>query len=247
MTRSIRGYRWAPVLLAGTAAATTLLMSGCGAGQIAETAAKASSIPGVNADLNTADGSYKIRNLLVAYKDPKPYPAGGNAPLSVAIFNETNKEVTVKVTSDGARSVVVASPGSTPTPTQPPATSTPSAAGSVSPSHSITRQPSERATESQSPRPTGSPQPIPSATVTPSGAPTSIRIPANGFVVLNPSGGSFLQLEGLNAALRPGQAVNLVFDFDGKQIVTTAPVSVPLSPAPVASPVNKDAEGGHGG
>jgi hypothetical protein len=234
------------VLLAGSAAAATLLMSGCGAGQIAETAVKASAIPGVNADLNTAGGVYQIRNLLITYKDTKPYPAGANAPLSVAIFNETAKEVTVKVTTDGARSVVLASSGATPTPSQPPATSTPSVGPSQTPSNTL--QPSEGATESQSPRATGSPQPVPSTSVqAPSGAPATFRIPAASFVVLNPSVGSFLQLEGLNTALRAGQTVNLTFDFDGKQLTVPAPVSVPLSPAPVAPPVNKDAEGNHGG
>ena len=242
MTRSIGGYRRAAVLLAGATAAT-LLVSGCGAGQIAETANKASAIPGVNVDLEVTDGSYKIRNLLVAYKDTNPYPAGGNAALSVAIFNDTAKEVTVKVTSDSARSVVIA--GATPTPAQPPATPTPSAPGSVSPTAATT--PAEGATESQSPRPTGSPQPVPSVAVPPSDGPATLKIPAHGFVILGPSGGSFLQLEGLRAALRTGQTVNLVFDFDGKQIATTASVSVPLSPAPVAPPVNKDARGGHSG
>ena len=242
MKRSIRGRRRATVLLAG-AAATALLVSGCGAGQIAETANKASAIPGVNVDLNAADGSYKIRNLLVAYKDTNPYPAGGNAPLSVVIFNDTSKEVTVKVTSDDARSVVVA--GATPTPAQPPATPTSSAPASVSPTNGTT--PSGGATESQSPRPTGSPQPVPSAAGPPSAGPATLRIPANGFVVLGPSGGSFLQLEGLHAPLRAGQTVNLVFEFDGEQISTTAPVSVPLSPAPVAPPAHEGVQGGHAG
>jgi hypothetical protein len=246
VTRSIMRSCRAGVLLVGAAAAATLLLSGCSAGQIAQTAAKASAIPGVNADLNTADGTYQIRNLLITYKDTKPYPVGANAPLSVAIFNVTGKEVTVKVTTDGARSVVLARSGATPTPTQPAATSTPSVGPSPTPSNTL--QPSEGATESQSPRATGSPQPVPSATVqAPSGAPATFRIPANSFIVLNPSVGNFLQLEGLNAALRTGQKVNLVFDFDGKQLTAGAPVSPPLSPAPVASPVNKDAQGGHGG
>ena len=238
MTRSIGGHRRVAVLLAG-AAATALLVSGCGAGQIAETAMKASAIPGVNVDLDAANGSYKIRNLRVVYKDTNPYPAGANVPLSVAIFNDTGKEVTVKVTSEDARSVIVA--GATPAATQPPATSTASAPESASPTTGTT--PSEGATESQSPRPTGSPQPVPSAAVPPSADPASIRIPANGYVILDPSDGSFLQLEGLTAPLRAGQTVNLVFDFDGQQITTTAPVAVPLSPAPVAPPVYKSDHG----
>ncbi|MFD0823806.1 hypothetical protein ACFQ0D_37020, partial [Micromonospora zhanjiangensis] len=104
MTRSIRGPRRAA--LAGAAAtAATLLLSGCGAGQIAHTAEMAPTVPGANAQ--TTDGNYKIRNLLLAYPGEKGYPAGGNAPVEVGIYNDSHSPVTVKVTVAGARSVVL--------------------------------------------------------------------------------------------------------------------------------------------
>lgn len=55
--------------------------------------------------------------------------------------------------------------------------------------------------------------------------------------MLSPTSGSFLQLAGLHEALRPGQSVELVFDFGGQQIQTPAPVAIPLTAAPPATPI----------
>lgn len=243
MTRSIRAHRRATLLLAGLGAAGSMLLSGCGAGQIAETAAKASSIPGVNAEVKAAGGSYLIRNLAVAYRDPKGYAAGSNAPVEVAIFNETDKPVTVRITSDGARAVVLT--GATAAPAPSAATPTPSGSeGSASPGSII--GPTEEPTVTRSPRPTGSPEPLPTPSVPPAG-PANIEIPARSFVLLNRTGGRFLQLEGLNEQLAPGQSVDLTFDFNGQRFSTPVPVTVPLSPAPVGSPVVEEGGAGHGG
>ena len=74
MTRSIRGSRRAALLLSGIAAATSLLASGCGAGQVAETALKEPSVQGVN--LTTPNGGYAVRGLLVTYPGTEGYRAG---------------------------------------------------------------------------------------------------------------------------------------------------------------------------
>lgn len=79
MTRSIRRPRRAALLLGGAATAAALLLSGCGTGQIAETAAMRPTVSGVNTE--TADNAFKLRNLAVVYKDTKGYPAGSDAPL----------------------------------------------------------------------------------------------------------------------------------------------------------------------
>lgn len=217
MTRSIRGSRRVAVLLAGTAA-TVLLAAGCGAGQIAETAVKVPGVPGLNAELRLADGgSYKIRNLLVSYPGVAGYPAGGDATVTVAIFNETDKPVTVTVASDGARSVVLAGAAAA-TPAAP-TTSAPASPG---------------ATESAQPAPSPTEQP-------PAGEPARIEIPARGFATLD-VGTRQLRLIGLNEALKTGQSVNLVFDFNGQKLTAQAPVAVPLTPLPPAPPVT---EGDH--
>ena len=225
MTRSIRVPRRAGVLLAAAAAGTTLLMSGCGAGQIAETAAMRPTSVGANAQ--SADNTFKIRSLSVDYLNTEGYPAGGDAPLNVVIYNDSGAAVTVRVSTESARSVVLAG-GSAATPT-------PAGTTSASPS------PSERSSAS----PSGSAGPTPTAAA-PAGAPAEIKIPSAGFVVLNKGAGSWLQLIGLTAPLRPGESVQLRFDFNGTPIDTPAPVAVPQTPAPPATPVVGD-EGGHEG
>lgn len=239
VTRSIRAPRRAALLLAAVGAAGTLLVSGCGAGQIAETAAKASSVPGVNAEVDAEGGSYKIRNLVVGYRDPKGYPAGSNAPLEMVLFNDTDQPVTVTFSTDSARSLVLAGGSALPTPGGPGAS--PSGAPSV--------DPTDQPTATRTPRPTGSVQPLPTASAeAPAGASPRIEIPPRSFAMLNRTGGRFLQLEGLTEELRPGQSVTLQFDFGGQRFSTEVPVMVPLSPAPVASPaVEGEGEAGHGG
>ncbi|MBO4210063.1 hypothetical protein [Micromonospora echinofusca] len=228
MTRSIRGSRRAAVLLAGLATATSLLVAGCGSGQVAETAAKEPSIGGVN--VQTPDNAFKIRNANVAYPSTEGYPAGGTAPLTLALYNDSPRAVTVTVTSDSARTVSLggaAAPAATASAT---ASATPETTGS--PSATAGATPSAPGTESPAATPT------PEATPAAPAAPATIELPAGGYVLLNPEAGSFLQLVGLNQALRPGQAVNVTFDFgQGVTLATSIPVAVPLTPVPPASPV----------
>lgn len=234
MTRSIRRPRRAALLLGGAATATALLLSGCGTGQIAETAAMVPTVSGVN--IQTADNLFGLRNLAVRYLDPEGYPTGGDAPLEVTIFNDSLKPVTVTVTSPSARAVVLGG-ALAPTP-RPSASASASASATPAPTSSPSGSPSVGAT--------GSPEPTASApTPPPVEQPASILIPAGEYVVLNKTSGSFLQLAGLNAALPPGQSVQLVFDFNGQQVKTPVPVAIPLTPPPSATAVVGGE--GHGG
>ncbi|WDZ85675.1 hypothetical protein [Micromonospora cathayae] len=251
MTRSIRGSRRAAVLLAGTAA-VGLLVSGCGAGQIAETALKQPSVQGVNT--GTPDGKYLVRGLVVDFPGGEGYPSGGNAPLSVVLYNDTPQAVRVTVSTDSAQAVVLAGAGASPS-----ATPGESVSPSESASPSVPASPSETASPSApaSPSETASPAPTDTASpsapaspspteTTPAGAPPVVEIPPYGYAQLNQQGGRFLQLVGLTEELRPGQQVNLVFDFGGKQVSTPAPVGVPLSPQAPPSPII-ERHGGEGG
>jgi hypothetical protein len=232
VTRSIRRPRRAALLLGGTATAIALLLSGCGTGQIAETAAMRPTVSGVNPQ--TADGFFKLRNLAVVYRDTKGYPAGTDAPLEVSIYNDSLKPVTVTVTASTSAQAVVLGGALAPVPQPSGSAASPSGSASATPSSSASGSPSAGAT--------GSPTPSASATAQPS---ASIRIPAGEFVVLTPTSGSFLQLNGLKAALSPGQSVQVVFDFGGQQLTTTVPVAIPLTPAPTVTPVVGGE--GHGG
>jgi hypothetical protein len=236
VTRSIRGSRRAAVL-AGTAAAASLLMSGCGAGQIAETAAMKPTVSGVNAQ--TADNAFKIRNVSVAYLSTSGYTAGSDAPVEGAIYNDSGSPVTVKVTTDSARAVILVS-GSAGAirPTR-----SPSASASPAPTGTASSPESDR-TEAAPASPGASPSATPQG---PAGAAASMQISAGGFVILSRAAGTYLQLVGLNADLPPGHEVNLIFTFDGTELRTSVPVALPLTPGPAATPIVQTGGGAHGG
>ncbi|MEV0606607.1 hypothetical protein AB0I61_09585 [Polymorphospora rubra] len=240
MTRSISGTRHRAALLGGVALATALLVSGCGAGQIAETAAKAPSVSGVNVD--SPAGSVLIRNLHVVYQGPEGYPAGGEAPLVMSLYNQSDEPVMVRITAtpaagpDNQSTLVSGSsvvftdlttpavpPASPSAPVSPTAPASPTATGTASPS---------------APAASASPT-TPPATAT---RPAVIEIPALGSFVISGTGDELLQVEGLNAALTPGKSVTLTFEFSNGEppLVTTAPTGVPLSPAPRATSVTGD-------
>lgn len=247
MTRSIRVSRRAAMLLAGMATATSLLASGCGAGQIAETSLKEPSIQGVN--VQTAGNEYKIRGLVVDHPGPDGYPAGATAPLTAVIYNDTREPVTLTITTDSARDVVLAGAAVAES-GAPGGARLPSAPGSVSPTPSEATSPT--ATPSAGESPPGAASPTPSATTsTPVGAPARIEIPAFGYAQLNKEAGNYLLLVGLNESLLTGESINLTFDFgNGQRLTAAAPVAVPLSPGPLAPEViqGEDREDeGHGG
>lgn len=237
MRRSIRDFRWASALpAAGVAAVTGLLLSGCGAGQIAETANKVPSVQGVNAE--TAKGEYAIRGLLVAFPGLDGYEAGDNAVLNVVVYNDSESPVTVTVTSQDARDVVIIDADR--------------AAGiAVAPTAIPSAIPSPQGTVS--PRPDASPTGRPSPT--PPTRPAQVQIPPLGHVQLNTEAEQVLQLVGLNESLRPGQNAFVTFDFGkGHTITAPAPVAVPLSPAAPPTQIiereggyESQTEDGHGG
>jgi copper(I)-binding protein len=92
---------------------------GCGAGQTAATSQKLPTVPGVNAEA----GGVAVRNATVAFQSGG-YPAGGDAPVELALLNTTREPVRlVQLTSEAAGSVTLASavrvgaPAGEPTPT----------------------------------------------------------------------------------------------------------------------------------
>ncbi|GAA2193073.1 hypothetical protein [Micromonospora lupini] len=258
MTRSIRGSRRAALLLSGIAAATSLLASGCGAGQIAETALKEPSVQGVN--LTTPNGAYSVRGLLVTYPGTEGYRAGQDAPLNAVIYNDSKSTVTVTVTTQGAREVVISDGSASPTPSaseSASATPSTSASGSATPSAPESRSASPSATPSE----TGSSSATPSApesarasgSASPAapGQPARIELAPLSYLQLNSEATTQLRLVGLTEALRSGQNVVVTFDFgNGNTVTGQAPIAVPLTPAAPASPIIEREggyEGGEGG
>ncbi|MFI5926183.1 hypothetical protein ACIA3K_09350 [Micromonospora sp. NPDC051543] len=250
MTRSINRSRRAALLLSGIAAATSLLASGCGAGQIAETALKEPSVQGVN--LTTPNGAYSVRGLLVTYPGTEGYRAGQDAPLNAVIYNDSKSPVTVTVTTQSAREVLISGGSASPAPSaSESASATPS--GSASPSAgesgsaSPSANPSETGSSSATPSAPESARASGSASPAAPGQPARIELGPLSYLQLNSEATSQLRLVGLTEALRSGQNVVVTFDFgNGNTVTGPAPIAVPLTPAAPASPII-EREGGYEG
>ncbi|MET8088812.1 hypothetical protein [Micromonospora sp. NPDC005220] len=239
MTRSIRGSRRAALLLSGIAAAG-LLASGCGAGQIAETALKEPSIQGVS--LTTSNGSFSVRGLLVDYPGTEGYRAGQDAGLGAVIYNDSKETVTVTVTTESAREVVISGGSASPSPS---ASESPSNSTSGSPTPSVT--PSETGSSSATPSAPESARASGSASPAAPGQPARIELAPLSYIQFNSQATTQLRLIGLTEALRSGQNVVVTFDFgNGNTVTGQAPVAVPLTPAAPPSPII-EREGGHEG
>ncbi|MFV2087678.1 hypothetical protein [Micromonospora sp. LOL_021] len=216
MTPSTRGHRRVAVLFAGAAVASGLLLSGCGTGQLAETATKATAINGVN--LESPDGAVSVRDLSVPYPGVEGYPAGGSAPVEVGLFNNTNDPVTVRVSAApvtdedwatvvGAETVVIGGSEQTGPPPSP-----------------------EPGTDEV-------PQPDP-------GRDAIVQLPANGWALFSTDDTEPLRVTGLADRLAAGYSVNLAFEFStgGAPLVVAAPVDMPLTPAPREPAEHDEAE-----
>ncbi|MER7419353.1 hypothetical protein ABT346_21660 [Micromonospora peucetia] len=251
MTRSIRGSRRAALLLSGMAAATGLLLSGCGTGQVSETANKEPSVQGVN--LSARNGEYTVRGLLLDFPGVEGYKAGANAVLNAVIYNDSADPVTVTVTTESAREVVITGVGATASPS-----ASPSGPASESPSPTPTGSESPSPGTSESPAGSASPgapesPSAPESPAAPAGEPARIEIPALSYVRLNTESDRVLQLIGLNESLRSGQTVVVTFDFgNGVTVTSPVPVAVPLTPAAPPSKIVErlggyegEEEGGH--
>jgi hypothetical protein len=229
-------------LVAGVATVAAIALTGCSAGQVAETALKRPSNSGLNAD--TADGSVAIRNLAVVYNGSAGYPAGGNAPLEVALFNQTTTPIVVTVTTRPAANAgpeagivsgtMVGLVGDASA--EPAQSATPEPSGSRPPATPDTEtpdnvEPSSGAPEVPSNEPTA-PSEEPSSGA-PAAQPARITIPAVGYQSFLPGDDQQLMIMGLTDRLLPGTAVNLVFEFsNGAPALTVpAPMNIPLSPA----------------
>jgi hypothetical protein len=208
------------VLVAGAAA--LLALSGCGAGQQAQTAKQQSAIAGVNGNAGPAL-SVALRNGLIPFNNTQGYSAGGTAPISVSIFNNglsTIKLVDVSPADpkDATDVVLIGGPAqAAPIPSPSPSpTGTPAASGSPSPS--------------------GSASPSPSASKAPAGQTSfSIEIGSGDYVVLTPDNGTYLQIVGLQRAFTSGDRLPVKFTFDDG---TTSTLVLPVGPATNAVPRN---------
>jgi hypothetical protein len=243
-----RNRVWSIAALTVGALASVSVLSACGAGQITATANMVSAIQGVNAtatvssdDPNWDGATVGVRNVQVD-NNGVGYPAGGTAPLTVYIVNNTPAPLTlvgVTATFDtpgtgvSGTATVVLTGG--PQPSAPPVLAPSPAA---TPSGSAKPGASASATESPSPVVT-TPPPVGNATINV----TVPQAPAP-LTQLTRANGTYLQLDKLSAPMSPGAIVHLVFTFklgDDKGPLTLgdnpaqpvdAPFGPPTSPAP---------------
>jgi copper(I)-binding protein len=250
--------------LSAAALGGALLLSGCGSGQISQTAGMQPAVPGANSTVApTADNSIQLRNVTLAYPGVDGYRQGANAPLLLHIFNTGQQPVTlVRVQTDAASAVTLSggpvpsghaspSPGGTAAPreTVSPFASpseTPSVSPSESPSGSPTSSPSGSPTSSPSGSPTETPSASPSESLpaSPGGRPVNVTVPVAGFVALSSGAGATLQLEGLTRAIRAGESATITFVFsNGAQYTLDVPVGLPSVPAPRGSAAAEEGGG----
>jgi copper(I)-binding protein len=214
---------------------TALLISGCGAGQISQTADIQPAVPGANSTVAPgADNAIQLRNVTLAYPGLEGYRQGATAPLLLHIFNTGQKTVTlVQVTTDAAATVSMRGSAAPATSASPSESPSPSESAPASPSTSVS--PSESASGSPaSPSASGSP----TESASPGGRPVNVTVPVGGYVTLSPTSGPTLQLEGLTRSLGAGESVTIRFVFDnGAEYTLDVPVGLPTAPAPRGSAV----------
>ncbi len=230
--------------------AGAMLLTGCGAGQDAQTASKEPSVPGVSADLK----GIAVRNVQIAYPDreTRTYPRGGDAPLEVRIFNSsTETDALVRVSSEIAEEVVLVG-----SPTE---AICPQASVSV-PAARPTLQPT-RPRPGASPSGTAEPTPEPPTTQGPEApagnAEFAVEL-APGTCALLTGEPYRLELSGLRQELAPGDVVPVTFSFrEAGEVTLQVPFGLPTdgpehSPEnihPVEPPVvggGDKGDGGHG-
>ena len=218
-----RNSHWLrPVMLA---AGLMLMGTGCGAGQLAQSAHAVPAIDGASGQV----GSIALRNIGIAYPDGGRYDQGSSAPLEFAIVNGgTAADALIEIRTEAADRVVLNASGN--------------AAGSSSASGPAdTAGPSGSATPTGSTRPGGMANPhssgasassSPGETASPSAAESAtanspIAVPAGGYVAISASGPS-ATLEQLTASLTATQPVAVTFVFQQAGSVT---VTIPVRAA----------------
>lgn len=246
MTRSIgRRHRIGMLAALGVAVAAISLVSGCSAGQIAETALIVPAVPGGSATVkfNTPanpNAAVLIANGLVV-ASANGYKAGTDAPLQLRIINQTPGVITVTpgtvtlqapTARAGASEAVIgtlawvssAVPVVAPSPSTPPASAPPSVSPSGSPSNSASGAPSSSPSESPAPPPA------------PALKDLKIQPGAAGLLILTPAAAQFLAITNLTQPLKPGDIVNVTLTFtDASGQSKSGTVAMPIAPPATAA------------
>lgn len=228
-TRKRRGSlrRLGAALVASAAAAA--LLTGCAAGQVAQTVDQ---YPVVDGAAGNA-GQLLIRNAGIAPPSGiNGYAKGGTATLQLVVVNGTNKDDQLVSASSPVAGGVVLSAAGLPEGISA-ATSSESASVSLSPSSTVTGTPAAKGSASGAR--TSASRSAPAASGAGTGTPIEVRadqVVQVGFSVVGPN----IVLTGLNSALLPSQTVPMTFRFaSGASLSLALPVK--LSSASPSRPV----------
>jgi len=236
--------RHAAVLVAAAAGAATLL-SGCSAGQIAETARKVPSVPGVNAEV----GDIAIRNAVIAFPEDEVWKPGSEVPLEMRIVNTGEQpDALVGATSDVASRVELRAGDDAPTASASPSAAPDRCAGAdtmASAAPSASASPSESA--SVSPSVSATPSASTAPTEPPTLAPLNIEVKPGCLVILDEHTRK-LVLVGITPTegIRAGDLVTVKLTFErAGSVELVLPVEPPATPLPRKSEEHpEEAEGG---
>jgi hypothetical protein len=222
----------------------TAVLAACSAGQLAATSLVVPAVPGAEQAVpvgtpppGTVQETIGIANGTVDYPGVAGYKAGADAPLSIWIFNNTTKDITLTGVASalgevrlatGTHSGAVSPCLSSAVPIQanpstgaPTAGVEPSAGASAgvsapgptgTPSTKSSAKPTGSAAASVSASPSVSPSPSPSPTQVGS-ADISVPIKSFGCVVLTKSAAQYLVISDLSGPLGSGMTVPMTFTF----------------------------------
>jgi copper(I)-binding protein len=257
VTRSHR--RLAAPAVAGALAVATGLLAACSAGQLAATSLVVPAVAGGQASVQAGSRTETIgiANATLDYPGTKGYAKGDSAAVTLWIFNNTTKDITLIGASSDAGRVLVSTGNhsgavspclASARPIQPnPSTGAPTAgvlpsAGAsagvspAGPTNTPSSRPSARptasGTPSAAPSASASASPSPSPSATPAGS-AEIKVPIKAFgcVALNRDSAQFLQITQLAKGVGSGNTVNMSFTFSqaGGATYSVAPFAVPVN------------------
>ncbi|MFD0557672.1 hypothetical protein FB566_2958 [Stackebrandtia endophytica] len=215
--------------LLGAAVAAIFALSACSAGQVTQTDNKVPAIPGTDADIvNSAEKiRIQLRDMLIVYPGVDGYTADAEAPLSIRIFNSGEvadrlidvQAVNPETEVSYADSVALVDESA---PEEPATSPTPDA------DEGQQEQPGE-GEEGQQEQPGQEEQPDEEVPAEEPGF-TALDLPVNGYLLLAPGEGSFLQMIGLAEPLKSGSVIQLTFVFEvAGSITVDIPMALPTS------------------
>lgn len=224
------GARRRMVSVAALAAGAALMLSGCSAGQISQTATQVAAVNGNHADID----QISLRNVHIVFPaagTEYTNAKGGKAIIALSVINngETVTEELTSISTD-LGTVKITPPAGDPTfriaPQQTIVAATAPTAGTTAKSDEHGATPSGTAEPTTTAAPTSSATPTTSAAPTTTAAPTTKAAPAGDKTAVNPEQKpGLIEITGLTKDITPGLTYPVTFNFKQNGTVT---VQVPV-------------------